>query len=419
MEWAGTHAFPYLMHHPNSFLQSENYGTASACRTIMPHWMPGMPCWPQCAWPVSTPLTLPPAAFSTGHAGDTHAGPPTQHPQQAARTGTWDGPAPRGYVAEPMHAQDQPARAAARPVADPEFALLPGGVRMPLVGLGTYAITSSDSVRAAMAAGYRHVDCATVYDNQSIVGEGLSEYLSQPGARAALWVTSKVWNDEHRPEGVRASVARSLQQLGCQYLDLLLVHWPPSWLPGTQEPDEGVTLEQTWAAMEALVDEGLVRHLGLSNFSLRQVEAVLGWARHRPVVLQVELHPLLAQRKLVGVCARKGVVCVGYSPLGHSTQDLLTHPEVVAVAAEAGKTPAQVLLKWNVQRGVAVIPKASSEGHLRENLEGLFAWRLTWDQKSRLDAMDEGKRFVDFEWHRWDDAEEGGAVKPSKVLLSA
>jgi len=290
---------------------------------------------------------------------------------------------------------------------------------MPLLGLGTYKLERAEAVTAALSAGYRHIDCATVYGNQKLVGEGLRAYLGQEGSlpRDQLWITTKIWNDAHRPEAVRASAEGSIADLGCGYLDLLLVHWPHAWKPGTEEEDTGVTMQETWAAMEALVDAGLVRYLGVSNFSLSQVEDLLSWARIKPVVNQVELHPLLAQRKLVGVCTRKGVRCVGYSPLGHSKTDLLEHPEVVAVAKDVGRSPAQVLLRWNVQRGVGVIPKAGSEGHMRENADGLFTWRLTWDQKAALDRLDEGRRFVQMSWHKWEDVEEGGAVKPSKVLL--
>jgi diketogulonate reductase-like aldo/keto reductase len=327
-------------------------------------------------------------------------------------------------------AQDQPppsspaaAAAAAKPDAD--SVVLRGGARMPLLGLGTYALDSPDAVRAALAAGYRHVDCAPIYGNEAVVGQGLAERLAAEGGRASLWLTSKIWNDAHRPEAAAASARASVAALGCGYLDLLLVHWPHAWVPGGGEaPDAGVTLRDTWQALEALVDSGLVRHLGVSNFSLRQVEEVLAFARVKPVVSQVEGHPLLAQRKLVGVCLRKGVHTVAYSPLAHShslpdhsDHSLLEHPEVAAVAAAAGRTPAQVLLRWNVQRGVGVLPKAGSAAHARENAEGLFAWRLTWDQKARLDALDEGRRFVSPAWHAWDDAEEGGAVKPSRVLL--
>ncbi|KAL4530235.1 hypothetical protein Ndes2526B_g02402 [Nannochloris sp. 'desiccata'] len=350
-----------------------------------------------------------------------HSGPAAHeenhNQQESDRTGVWNGPAPRGYVARPTHAADEPADA---PVAikEADYVTLPGGAHMPLIGLGTYAQSSADAVRNALAAGYRHIDCAPIYGNEALVGEGLRDFLAQEeGAREQLWITSKIWNDSHRPAAVRASAEKSIADLGAKYLDLLLIHWPDAFKPGTEEVDTEVTLQETWQAMEALVEEGLVKHIGVSNFSLSQVEDVLSWAKVKPVVNQIELHPLLAQRKILGVCSRKGVRCVGYSPLGHSKNDLLEHPEVVRVASEVGKAPAQVLLRWNVQRGVAVIPKAGSEPHMKENIAGLCEWRLSWDQKAALDALNSGKRFVDMPWHQWADDEEGGAVKPSTVLL--
>ena len=302
-------------------------------------------------------------------------------------------------------------------IKEPDYVTLPGGSRMPLIGLGTYKQDSPEAVRSALALGYRHIDCAPIYGNESLICEGLKEFVSQDGGREQLWITSKIWNDNHHPAELRASAQKSISDLGCKYLDLLLVHWPDAFIPGTEDIDTEITIQETWAAMEALVEEGIVRHIGVSNFSLKQVEDVLSFAKIAPVVNQIELHPLLAQRKLLGVCARKGVRCVGYSPLGHSKNDLLEHPEVIRVANEVGKSPAQVLLRWNIQRGVAVVPKAGSEPHLRENIDGLFQWRLSWDQKAALDALDQGKRFVSMPWHIWAEDEEGGAVKPSKVLL--
>lgn len=378
--WAGKGGFSYLLHKPES-REGESYRT------------PGH-----------------------GHGQEAEAGPgPSSSGRD--RTGTWNGPAPRGYQVEPMHCQDESRVQANKPVNDPPHVLLPGGTKMPLLGLGTYKLQSAEAVKKALELGYRHIDCATIYGNEKTVGEGLKDFIAE-GRRDELFIVSKVWQDAHRPEALRKSVQQSIADLDCGRLDLCLVHWPEAWLPGTEEPDTEVTLQQTWQAMEALVDDGLATHIGVSNFSLRQIEEVLSYARHKPVVNQVELHPLLAQRKLVGVCLRKGVHSVAYSPLGHTGQgsEVLGHPAVAEVAAETGKSPAQVLLKWNVQRGVAVIPKAGSEPHLAENIEGLFGWRLTWDQKAKLDALDQGKHFVNNSWHAWEDPEEGGAAKPSLVL---
>lgn len=290
-----------------------------------------------------------------------------------------------------------------------------------MVGLGTYLIDSVDTIKTALEVGYRHFDCASVYGNEAMVGQGLREFI-EAGGREQLFITSKVWNDCHHPDKVRASCEQSIKDLGCSYLDLYLVHWPEAFLPGSDmkgdvQLDTAITLTDTWRAMESLVDAGLVRAIGVSNFSLVQVEAILAAARIPPVCNQIELHPELAQRKLVGVCYRKGVQCAAYAPLGsHKSKELLNHPVVHEVAKECGKTPGQVLLKWNVQRGVPVLPKASSRPHLEENLTGLFTWRLSYQQKAKLDALDCGKRYIDYAWKDWGNPEEGGAAKASVVL---
>jgi diketogulonate reductase-like aldo/keto reductase len=251
-----------------------------------------------------------------------------------------------------------------------------------------------------------------------------------------------------------ASVEKSLRDLGLAYVDCVLVHWPEAWLPGsdikapeTIKIDEEVTLLETWRALEGLVAQGKVRTLGLSNASLAQVEEVLedatargagggGAVRRpqqqqheqassstvpavRPALIQAELHVLLPQRKLVGVLRRKGVACVAHSPLGsHKSRAALDHPVVVAVAKHLGKTPAQVLLRYNAQRGVAVIPKAEGEERQRENARGVFGgWRLDDDAKAALDAIvpsdASGQRAIDYPWKDWGDLEAGGAPKPS------
>lgn len=328
-------------------------------------------------------------------------------------TGTWNGPAPRGNLSSTE------ARAASNGQAStsqPDSVSLPGGTSLPLLGFGTYKVDSADIIKLALDAGYRHIDCAAKYGNEKLVGEGLKGFLSKENGRQKLFITSKVWNDRHRPEEVRKSCEQSIADLGCGHLDLLLMHWPDAWKLGTQEPDTGVSIEETWRAMEALAGEGKVSHLGVSNFSLAQVEKLLEVAKVKPVVNQVELHPLLAQRKLVGTCLRKGVACVAYSPLGHGSTLLFDLSEVKSIANEVKKTPAQVLLKWNIQRGVAVIPRSQSEKNIRGNIDGAFTWELTPEQKARLDALDQGKRTVDTEWHDWGNASIGGASKPSDLL---
>ena len=340
--------------------------------------------------------------------------------REDAATGTWNGPAPTGYGNAPRHAQDQ-SPTATMSKREPDTLLLPGGGRLPLIGLGTFKVSSPEVISKAVQLGYRHFDCATVYGNQATVGQGLKTFLGVQGNRSQLFITSKVWNEDWKPETADASVRKSIADLGCDYLDLLLVHWPVPFVPGTSSRDPQASLPDLWGAMEGLVEQGLVKYLGVSNFDLPLIEDMLQWAQIKPIVNEIELHPLLPQRKLVGVCVRKGMYSIAYCPLGGQglfggLGELLSHPEVAKIAKETGKSPAQVLLRWNIQRGVAVIPKASSEEHLRDNIEGIFEWTLTWDQKSALDKLECGRRYIDPPFHTFTDPEKGGALKPSSVL---
>ncbi|KAL6772274.1 hypothetical protein ACKKBG_A29595 [Auxenochlorella protothecoides x Auxenochlorella symbiontica] len=278
---------------------------------------------------------------------------------------------------------------------------LSNGALLPLVGIGTYDLKNEEALVTALEVGYRHIDAASIYKNQDLVGRGLAAFIST-GRRAELFITTKIWNDEHSPAEARRSVLQSISELGSEYADLVLVHWPHAWKAGTQEDDPSVTLQDTWGALERLVDEGLVKSLGVSNFSLGQIEDLLSWARIKPVVNQVELHPFLPQRKLVEGSLAKGVHTVAYSPLGHSKTDLLANPVVIEVAKDVGVSPAQVLLRWNVDRGVAVIPKAGSLNHVKENLD-LFSFSLSPAQQKKLDALENGKRFVSTSWHSFDE----------------
>ncbi|KAL6754996.1 NADP-dependent oxidoreductase domain-containing protein [Haematococcus lacustris] len=345
-----------------------------------------------------------------------------------AGTGTWNGPAPKGFAATAgSSASAPPAGAAQEP--QPSSVRLADGHHMPMVGLGTAGIADV-SLQVALEQGYRSLDCASVYGNQAAVGAALTAWVaSGAGTRDQLFITSKLGSEDHRPERVRAACEKTLADLKCQYLDLYLMHWPDAFVPGADNDvfgtvtiDHTVTIAQTWAAMEALVDEGLVRSLGISNFSVKQLEDLLAVCRIPPQVNQVELHPLLPQRKLVGVCFRKGVQCVAYSPLGgggfFAVNDLLIHPVVAQVAQLTGCSNAQVLLKWNMQRGVPVIPKASSPAHLQDNLCDIFSWSLTSQQEAMLDALECGKRFCSPPWKDWGNPEEGGPSKMSNLLAA-
>ena len=286
---------------------------------------------------------------------------------------------------------------------------LSGGDSLPALGLGTWKAHGgevADAVQAALELGYRHIDCASIYGNEAEIGPVLQRALGDGGVRREeLWITSKLWNDCHSPEQVRPAVERSLAALGLRQLDLYLMHWPIAHRHGVLMPsqaDEMIPLEQlplsdTWAAMEDLVDAGLVRHIGVSNFSERKLADLLPHCRRRPVMNQVERHPWLQQNELLAFCRREGIALTAYSPLGSppagQSSPLLEDPAIAAIATGRGCSPAQLLLAWAIACGTAVIPKSVQRQRLAANLEAARL-QLSPDDLEQLAAMDRGHRFV-------------------------
>lgn len=267
---------------------------------------------------------------------------------------------------------------------------------IPHVGFGTARLRADAcqrAVAAAINAGCRHIDCAKFYGNELYVGKAITAAVNSGAvARSDLFITSKCWNDDHRPEDLVQACRKTLQDLGVEYLDLYLMHWPVAWAKGTLGcPDFGVTIEQTWRAMETLVDQGLVRSLGVSNFGPQRLDSLLASARIRPIANQLELHPLLAQRKLVQYCHDRGVRCVAWSPLAKFSSALTDHPVVNGIAKAHKTTPCQVILRWNVQRGVAVIPRSSSPAHIAENLQ-VASMKLTEEEMLAMYGLDRHER---------------------------
>eukprot|EP00727_Mastigamoeba_balamuthi_P014459 m51a1_g9638 putative aldo keto diketogulonate reductase (312) ;mRNA; f:1156049-1157447 len=265
---------------------------------------------------------------------------------------------------------------------------LSNGRRMPAIGFGTWKLQRSEAsgaVAAAIAAGYRLIDCAAVYGNEREVGAAMGEAISSGAVgREDLWVTSKVWITELSEKDVAAACRRSLADLGLSYLDLYLIHWPlaikkGAALPIKREDIDDIKLAETWRAMERLVDEGLVRSIGVANYSVAHLRDLLAVARIRPAVDQVEAHVLLQQPKLREFARKEGIHLTSYSTLGSGDSpmrpkdypSLLELPEVKAVAARVGATPAQVLLKWALQSGFSVIPKSVSPSRIAENLHAV------------------------------------------------
>jgi alcohol dehydrogenase (NADP+) len=259
-----------------------------------------------------------------------------------------------------------------------------GSGHMPALGFGTLipdkALTIT-ATRDALEAGFRHFDCAERYRNELEVGEALQAGLAAGGiAREDIFITTKLWNSNHRPERVEPAFDASLDRLGLNYLDLYLIHTPFAFQPGDeQDPrdqngnviyDKGVTLLDTWRALESLVDHGRCRAIGLSDISLNEVLPIYEAARIKPAVIQVESHPYLPETELLEFCKEKGIVFLAFAPLGHGMRPgLLEDPVISTVAARVSKTPAQVLLAWAVQRGTALLTTPKNAARARENFD--------------------------------------------------
>ncbi|KAH8553565.1 NADP-dependent oxidoreductase domain-containing protein [Umbelopsis sp. PMI_123] len=254
------------------------------------------------------------------------------------------------------------------------------GAQIPLVGLGTWLAKENEVKNAtehAINYGYRHIDCAHVYRNEHEVGQALKN-VKVP--REQIFITSKVWNNSHRPDRVEKALDVTLKNLGVSYLDLYLIHWPVAFKPtedlfpttadGKVALDDGVTIADTWAAMEKLLDTGKVKAIGVSNFNIEKLEKLKTTAKIIPAVNQVELHPYLPQDDLLEYSQKNGIHLTAYSPLGNNLAGaarVVDDPTVVKVAEKLGKTPAQVLISWAAQRGTSVIPKSVTPSRIESN----------------------------------------------------
>jgi alcohol dehydrogenase (NADP+) len=257
-----------------------------------------------------------------------------------------------------------------------------GSGHMPALGFGTLIPDPAVTITAtkdALEAGFRHFDCAERYQNEREVGGALEEGLAAGGiAREDIFVTTKLWNTNHRPERVEPAFEASLNRLRLNYLDLYLSHTPFAFQPGDEHDprdqngnviyDNGVALLDTWRAMEGLVDRGRCRAIGLSDIGLNGLLPLYESARIKPAAVQVEAHPYLPETELLEFCKEKGVVFLAFAPLGHGIRPgPLVDPVISAIAARVGKTPAQVLLAWAVQRGTALLTTPRTAARAREN----------------------------------------------------
>ncbi len=254
---------------------------------------------------------------------------------------------------------------------------------MPVLGLGVFRTGSGrsteDAVGWALDAGYRHVDTARIYRNEAEVGRAIRRWCDRYGVdRSGIFVTTKLWNDDHGYDEALSAFDASLRALGLSYVDLYLVHWP---VPERRR--------DSWRALETLVGEGRCRAVGVSNYTVRHLEEVLQSSRVVPAVNQVELHPFLQQRELVRFCGEHGIVVEAYSPLTKGRR--LDDPRLVAVAHDLGRSPAQVLIRWGLEKGFVVIPKSADRARIVANAE-VFDFEIGDEAMSRLDALDEELR---------------------------
>ena len=300
------------------------------------------------------------------------------------------------------------------------------GDQLPAVGLGSWKLpksTAADLVVEAIRAGYRHFDCACDYGNEAEIGAGIRAAIEQELCRREdLWITSKLWNTYHAKAHVRPAAERSLRDLGVDYLDLYLLHfpialryvpfhmrYPPEWTfdPAAATPrmePVHVPIVETWAAMEELVQRGLVRNIGVCNFGCSLLRDLRCNASIRPAVLQVELHPYLTQEKLLRFCRECHIAVTAFSPLAAESyfainmaeagESVLEKPAVLAAAARHNKSPAQIVLRWGVQRGTAIVPKTSHVERLHENL-AIFDFELSAGEMEAMSDLDRGRRFND------------------------
>ena len=267
---------------------------------------------------------------------------------------------------------------------DTRFPLIHGSGEMPAVGFGTLfrdLSVTTQAVKAALEAGFRHFDCAERYRNEEMVGVALQEVIEAGKVRREdVFITTKLWNTNHRPERVEPAFEASCRRLQVDYIDCYLIHTPFAFKPGDdQDPrdehgrviyDAGVTLIETWRALERLVDEGRCKSIGLSDITLERLQEIVAVARIKPAVVQVESHPYLPEWELLEYCQQHGIIVLAFAPLGHGMEpNVLEDSVITGIAKRIQKTPAQVALAWSVQRGVAFLTTSATPSHIQENMD--------------------------------------------------
>lgn len=292
------------------------------------------------------------------------------------------------------------------------------GNKIPIIGLGTWKSEKNlvgDAVKFAIGeANYRHIDCASIYCNEKEIGEAFNSILDKTIKRKEIFITGKLWNTDHGHTDVEKACRKTLSDLKLEYLDLYLMHWGTAFQHGGNlEPigEDGraitasISIQETWQAMEALVKKGLVKSIGVANFTAIMLIDLLTYAKTKPVVNQIELHPYNTQTELVNFCKYKDIIVTAYSPLGRQgvanikEPKLFNEPLINQLASKYKKTPAQILLNWGIWRETVVIPKSIHPDRIKENSD-IFNFEMDSEEQNKILALNINHRFVDpIDWY--------------------
>jgi diketogulonate reductase-like aldo/keto reductase len=301
--------------------------------------------------------------------------------------------------------------------------ILNTGAQMPQVGLGTWKSAPEEvgqAVEYALAeAGYNHIDCAAIYRNEKEIGQAFKKVFGTGARRREdVFITSKLWNTEHPRQRVRAACEKTLSDLNLEYLDLYLMHWGLAIPPYEGEPTnphgryteqldengfligEKISVRETWEAMEGLVKDGLVKAIGVANFTGPMLVDLFTYAATIPAMNQIELHPYLPQQELIDFCHSKNIAVTAYAPLGSPGNSkpkglpaIMEDKTIVNIAASHGKTPSQILIRWAIQRGTVVIPKSIARARIKENIQ-VFDFELSEPDMQAMAGLNRNLRFV-------------------------
>jgi alcohol dehydrogenase (NADP+) len=286
--------------------------------------------------------------------------------------------------------------------------------KMPILGLGTWKSSKGevyDAVCEAIKMGYKHIDCAAIYGNEPEIGQALNDCISDGIVkREDLWITSKLWNSNHGRENVVIGLNKTLADLQLKYIDLYLIHWPVALKSGVGFPTsvdqflppEAKPIEDTWKGMEDILEMGLAKHIGLSNFNVQKIESLLPDCNYQPEVIQVEMHPLLQQKELFEFCSWNNIKMTAYAPLGArdlekikagDEPDLLDQPVILDISERYKITPAQVLLAWSITRNISVIPKSVNKERMLQNLKAA-EMVIAPEDMAKIATMERNFRFI-------------------------